>query len=763
MLEVTYRGHQLQDLLSLQCIHQECDISTLHKACTAMLSSNEPSLTNSIPLIMSTAAAITTASDTLQSKITDCLHAVEHLSKTLLQFSETNRSIAVELRKRPQCQELALERDMLSSVQLELGQRAAYVARVRGHCTLPPFSQALETIRREAMEKFKQISTVTHASTKHHVVPLAEDDNKAMAEDKTNQTGKIDVASKEEFEALARHVLALQESFQKFAKQQQGSKSARLHKTNAALRGDAAPSSSTDDDVDKKDSSRCEPEKRSSEQLQEAGAKVVEATRMMVDRIREKEKSFPTTDREENQPQFSIEGKENIDILQSQGRSSEEHDLNTMSQKSAKDDNVENSNRHAMFVSQHNPDEDCIDHPTNDKGCGGSGSDTSNKIADIHTIGMKNDRAKANMVKTPQTIFTSQKDSTSPGSNKAKSSNMTKSNPDATPVAGDNDGLIIVSEAMKTAITIEFLPQPSNQLDKVHQKSIENGCIDIKSKARSNGDEEEVEDGGNKAAHDHVPAALCTSKRPLQSIAAAATQFKLKRSRFAAEVDHSSALHAAVAFQDTLSPQDAPEENALGSGGSTGQQGTTLAQQRSENTVTTSAAVAVDSDPTGQPRCALSQCPPLSEPDTQCHGNNVAILPTGTCLDTPAVCPALTRDFPDPSSTGQRIAWATKGATPFFIPSSGNGCNSTGVRALGATPLWGRRVTDDLITPGTARSHQGGGGSEIRRQGTRMQRGHHGAAVVNAAGVGGLGKDTTSPCKGSNQFLFPHPSQQQQQ
>ena len=148
-------------MLQLQATQQECDVSALQKACTSLLSSNDPALVGLVPPAMQAAAAATQTSDSIQNKINECLTALAALSSQIERHAETSAAVAVELRRQPACQELAIERELVAQMQMEMSQRIGHTARLRGHCTLPPFSQAFEAFKAEAATKLHMINQQT--------------------------------------------------------------------------------------------------------------------------------------------------------------------------------------------------------------------------------------------------------------------------------------------------------------------------------------------------------------------------------------------------------------------------------------------------------------------------------------------------------------------------------------------------------------------------------------------------------------------------
>ncbi|KAL4524765.1 hypothetical protein Ndes2437B_g03461 [Nannochloris sp. 'desiccata'] len=159
LLETTFRGQQLQDLLSLQATQQQCDVSALQKVCTSLLSLNDATLAALVPSAIQAASAATRAADLTQTKLKECLDALHMLSGHLKRHSEITSAVAVEMRRQPACQELAIEREFVVGIQAEAAQRAGHIARLRGHCTtLTPFSHVLESLKAEAAQKLQRLS-----------------------------------------------------------------------------------------------------------------------------------------------------------------------------------------------------------------------------------------------------------------------------------------------------------------------------------------------------------------------------------------------------------------------------------------------------------------------------------------------------------------------------------------------------------------------------------------------------------------------------
>jgi len=152
------KGQQLQDLLALLATQKECDASSIQKTCTSLLSCGDPSLAAAVRPLMNVAATLTKATDSVQITIAHCLASLSSLSSELLRYAETNREVSVELNKQPGCQEIAIERELLSCIHRELALRASHVVRVRGHCSLPPFTQALDSLKAEAAVKLRMLS-----------------------------------------------------------------------------------------------------------------------------------------------------------------------------------------------------------------------------------------------------------------------------------------------------------------------------------------------------------------------------------------------------------------------------------------------------------------------------------------------------------------------------------------------------------------------------------------------------------------------------
>ncbi len=123
------------------------------------MSLNDASLAGLVPPAIHAASAATRAADLTQTKLKECLDALQMLSGHLKRHSEITSAVAVEMRRQPACQELAIERELVAGIQAEASQRAAHIARLRGHCTtLTPFSQALDSLKAEAAQKLHRIS-----------------------------------------------------------------------------------------------------------------------------------------------------------------------------------------------------------------------------------------------------------------------------------------------------------------------------------------------------------------------------------------------------------------------------------------------------------------------------------------------------------------------------------------------------------------------------------------------------------------------------
>jgi hypothetical protein len=124
-----------------------------------MLSTNDASLTALVPPAIQAASAATRAADLTQTKLKECLEALQMLSGHLNRHAEITSAVAVEMRRQPACQELAIERELVAGIQAEAAHRAAHIARLRGHCAaLTPFSQVLESLKAEAALKLQRLS-----------------------------------------------------------------------------------------------------------------------------------------------------------------------------------------------------------------------------------------------------------------------------------------------------------------------------------------------------------------------------------------------------------------------------------------------------------------------------------------------------------------------------------------------------------------------------------------------------------------------------
>lgn len=124
-----------------------------------MLSLNDATLAALVPSAIQAASAATRAADLTQTKLKECLDALDMLSGHLKRHSEITSAVAVEMRRQPACQELAIERELVAGIQAEAAQRAAHISRLRGHCTtLTPFSQALTSLKTEAALKLQRLS-----------------------------------------------------------------------------------------------------------------------------------------------------------------------------------------------------------------------------------------------------------------------------------------------------------------------------------------------------------------------------------------------------------------------------------------------------------------------------------------------------------------------------------------------------------------------------------------------------------------------------
>ena len=122
---------------------------------------------------MHATAAVTRASDLTQSKLNDCFSALSALSVQLQNHAHTSAAVAVELRRQPACQELAIERELVADLQREASQRAGSIARLRGHCALPSFSQALDAFKAAAADKLHALTSTQQQQRQQQWQPAA--------------------------------------------------------------------------------------------------------------------------------------------------------------------------------------------------------------------------------------------------------------------------------------------------------------------------------------------------------------------------------------------------------------------------------------------------------------------------------------------------------------------------------------------------------------------------------------------------------------
>lgn len=130
ILEIAMLGRQIQELLNLQSLHRSYDVSDLQKVSNLILSSSDTRLISSgaADILMKSADSLKRSIEAVSGSIASCFAAIEELSHSIKQHAEKNGAIAAELRRKPHCQELSIEKHLLSRIQEELAKRGQAIA-----------------------------------------------------------------------------------------------------------------------------------------------------------------------------------------------------------------------------------------------------------------------------------------------------------------------------------------------------------------------------------------------------------------------------------------------------------------------------------------------------------------------------------------------------------------------------------------------------------------------------------------------------------
>lgn len=173
ILEVAMLGRLIQDLLYLQSLHSGCNVSDLQKVSNLILSSSDTRVTSSgaPSILMKVADALKKSVEAISESVTSCFAAIEKLSRLLTQHAEKNGAIALELQRKPRCQELSIEKHLLSRIQEELAKRAEFIARNRGIINSAPqnnrpFSAVVDILKSSAAAELEVLAAST--SNGHH-------------------------------------------------------------------------------------------------------------------------------------------------------------------------------------------------------------------------------------------------------------------------------------------------------------------------------------------------------------------------------------------------------------------------------------------------------------------------------------------------------------------------------------------------------------------------------------------------------------------
>ncbi|PRW58126.1 EF hand [Chlorella sorokiniana] len=152
LAEVASLGRRLQQLVEIRSVNASAgDLAPLHALCADARNQRDAGLAPLVSLLSQTLAAFGRAEAALAAQQAEALAALAAVGRQLAAHAQESGSEARRLAQHPQTLELAIERQLLSSIQAELAQRAQVIAASSGSPgPLPPFAAALEQLKGEA-------------------------------------------------------------------------------------------------------------------------------------------------------------------------------------------------------------------------------------------------------------------------------------------------------------------------------------------------------------------------------------------------------------------------------------------------------------------------------------------------------------------------------------------------------------------------------------------------------------------------------------
>ena len=124
-------------------------------------------------MLMKSANALKRSIEAISGSISSCFAAIEKLSHSIKQHAEKNGAIAAELQRKPRCQELSIERHLLSRIQEELAKRGEAIACSRGVTCVPPsnrpFAEMVDILKSSAAAELEVLAA--SASNGHQTEP----------------------------------------------------------------------------------------------------------------------------------------------------------------------------------------------------------------------------------------------------------------------------------------------------------------------------------------------------------------------------------------------------------------------------------------------------------------------------------------------------------------------------------------------------------------------------------------------------------------
>ena len=166
LIRIRRLGFQLQTLLELQQIQQGCDFMELQRACSDLLSvsvyakpcSKEASIVlSSVKTITKASWMISKVSEAIKVKIDACLIDLDATAAEVHEHGKQNTEKAFRYRCSSKGQELAIELEFLSEIQLEMSRRGFHISLMREKSFLSSFGRFLNMLKSRTAGKLESV------------------------------------------------------------------------------------------------------------------------------------------------------------------------------------------------------------------------------------------------------------------------------------------------------------------------------------------------------------------------------------------------------------------------------------------------------------------------------------------------------------------------------------------------------------------------------------------------------------------------------